>query len=553
MKKLFLAISLAVSTMLATNAMGAAPAQLNVGISSEFENLNPLIGNQAATKYMLYLAYRPLVILTPDLQWKPVLIKEIPTLANKMVRKKGEGLEVDIEFIPNLRWGDKTPVTCADYDLAWKVGTNKNVSIPDRDRFENIANITWDKAKPTKCKIELKKAKYDYFTTFLDVLPSHLEAPIFEKHKGKSEGYDRNSLYTKQPSNPGLYLGPYVISEVKLGSHLIFSANPEFVGKQPAVKKIVFKLIPNTGTLEANLRSKNIDMIASAGGLSLDQSVEFEKKVKAENLPYQVVYEEGVIYAHIDLNMDAHPALKDVRVRKALSHGFNKKEVIDSLLEGKGTVAHHFVVKNDPWFTDDVARYDYSRRKANQLLEEAGWKMGPNGIRVKDGKPLSLTIVAAAGVKLIENIEAYLQEQYKAIGVQLVIKNEPPRVLFGDTINQRKFDMALYSWVSTPENSPRSVLHSASIPTEKNSWAGQNYTGYKSAEVDKWIDQLEMELDPKKRADLGKKIVKKYTEDVPVIPVYYRPNNTVIPAAMKNYRLSGHQYYETLSVENWTF
>jgi peptide/nickel transport system substrate-binding protein len=532
-------------------AIGATDT-LNIGIGAEFENLNPIISSQAATKYMLYLAHRPLIVLTPDLQWKPQMIKEIPTLQNKLLKLKGKSLEMVIEILPEMQWGDGVPVTCRDIDFSVKVGKSKNVSIPDREKFDNISSVVADKSNPKKCTITFAKAKFDYFANLPEVVPAHLEEPVFDKFSSKPEGYDQNSLYTKNPTNPGLYNGPYVISEVKLGSHVIFTPNPKFLGKKPYFKKIVIKLIPNTGTLEANLRSQSINMISSAGGFSLDQAVVFDKKVKSENLPYQVVFEDGVVYAHIDFNLN-NPILSDLKVRKALAHALNKKEMIDSLLEGKGRVADHFVTDKDPWYTDKVPKYEYSPRTANRLLDEAGWKKGPDGIRVKDGKKLTLTIIAAAGVKLNDNIETYVQEQWKNIGVQLNIKNEPARVFFGDTVRDRNFDLAMYSWVSIPDNSPRSVLHSTSIPTVANAKAGQNYTGYKNKEVDTLIDKLETELDAKKRAEIGKKILTIYATDLPVLPLYYRANNAVIPAGLKNYRLSGHLYYETLNVEDWTF
>lgn len=452
---------------------------LNIGISSEFENLNPLIGTQAATNYMLYMAHRPLVYLTPDMKWKALIIKEIPTLQNKMVKPKGTGLEVTFELLSDANWGDGKPLICKDLELSWKVGRNTNVSIANREAYENIKSLTIDPKNPKKCTLEFVKAKFDYFNNFPSPLPAHLEGPIFEKHSNKSEGYDQNSLYTKQPNNPGLYYGPYVISEVKLGSHIMFTPNPQFKGKKPFFKKIVVKLIPNNGVLEANLRSGNIDMIASSSGLGIDQAVTFANKVKSEKLPYHVIFEDGVIYAHIDFNLD-HPALSDLKVRQAIITGFNRKAMIDSLLEGKGQIAHHFVTQTDPWFTDSAIRYDFSRRKATKLLEEAGWKLGPDGIRVKNGKKLSLLLMGASGAKLNELIQAYFQEEMKAIGVEIKLKNEPPRVFFGESVNRRKFDLGMYSWVSIPENSPRSTLHSKSIPTEKNSYAGQNYPGYKS-------------------------------------------------------------------------
>ena len=524
---------------------------LTIGLSAEFENLNPLITSQAATKYMLYLAWRPLVILTPDNQWKPLIIKQIPTIENKLAKKKGAGLEVVIEIIDQAKWGDGTPLSCKDIQFAWEVGKSKNVSNPNREPYENITSIEADKANPKKCTLNFAKTKFDYYQTMPDPMPAHLEEAVFKKYGNKAEGYDLNSLYTKNPTNPGLYFGPYVISEVKLGSHLIFMPNPYFYGKAPEFKKIIFKLVPNNATLEANLRSGIIDMISSAAGLGLDQAVIFDKKVKSESLPYSVVFEDGVIYAHIDLNLDS-PILTDLKVRKALSISFNKNEMIKSLLEGRGRPAHHFVTEKDPWFTNKVENYTYNKREAGRLLEEAGWKMGARGYREKNGKTLTLNLLAAAGAKLNEMIEVYLQEKFKAVGVELLVKNEPPRVFFGETVSHRKFDLAMYSWVSVPESSPRSTLHSSMIPSAKNSWGGQNYTGYKNIEVDHLIEKLEEELNPKKRAALAQKIIESYVLDIPVIPVYYRPNNCVVPKALKNFRLSGHVFYETLNAENWS-
>jgi peptide/nickel transport system substrate-binding protein len=534
-----------------SNLVFANSKVLNIGVSAEFENLNPLIGSQAITNYILYLAHRPTVYLTPDLKWKPMIIKELPTLQNKLAKKVGEGLQVTIEFLPELTWGDGKPVTCADLEFTWIVGKNPNVSIPNREPFENIKSITTDPNNPKKCTVEFTKAKFDYFAKVPSPLPAHLERAVFEKYKNKPQGYDQNSLYTKQPNNPGLYYGPYVISEVKLGSHVIFIPNPHYKTKKLYFEKIVIKLIPNNGVLEANLRSGNIDMIASATGLGIDQAVAFDNKVKKENLPYEVIFEDGVVYAHMDFNLDT-PIVSDIKVRKAIIHGFNRKEMIKALLEGKGQIANSFVTPNDPWNDSKTPIYEFSRRKATKLLDEAGWKMGADGYRAKNGKRLTINLMGAAGSKLNDLIQAFFQEEMKAIGIEIRLKNEPPRVFFGETVNKRSFEMAMYSWVSIPENSPRSTLHSSSIPSDKNSFAGQNYPGYKSPEVDQLIDQLESELDAQKRAKIGKKIVRKYAEDLPVMPVYYRPNNAVIPKGMKGFRLSGHIFYETLYAEDWS-
>src|SRR5690606_4861218 len=117
-------------------------------------------------------------------------------------------------------------------------------------------------------------------------LPAHLEEPVFEKYRKTPLAYDKNSLYNKNLSHPGLYFGPYVVSEVKLGSHVTLKANPKFHGKKPAIEKIIFRLLPNTGTQPANLKAGTVDMIAPPGGMGLDQAVAFEKAIEKDKLPF---------------------------------------------------------------------------------------------------------------------------------------------------------------------------------------------------------------------------------------------------------------------------
>lgn len=541
------------------NAVAAAPSndELNVGITQEFENLNPLIGNMAATTYMLFLVSRGMVNLTPDGKWVPHLAKSIPTLENKqasLVEVDGKkGLTANWEIIESAKWGDGTPVTCKDLQFAWQAGLNANVNVPSREGYEDIKSIEWKNETPKKCVVTHRTAKWDFYKNLPTPLPAHIEKPVLDKYGSEKEGYDKNSEYTKNPTNPGLYNGPYVISELKLGSHITFTPNAKFYGKQPAIRKITFRLITNTGTLEANLRSGTIDMI-SPMGLSFDQALDFEQKIKSEKLPYNLVMQPGMTYEHIDFNLDS-PKLKDLRVRKALIHAVNKKEITDSLFAGKQKPAFHDVAPMDPWYTEDpkkITIYNYSKREANRLLDEAGYKMGADGYRYKGKEKLSLVFMTTAGNKIRETIQTMLLAAWKNVGVEVVVKNEPARIFFSDTTKKRRYgDMAMYAWVSAPERSPRSVYSSESIPSEKNTWTGQNRMGWVNKKVDKMVGELEVEFNPQKRLDLAHRLLKEYTTDAPVMPFFYRSEIAVVPANMKGYRLAGTLYYETSEVENW--
>jgi peptide/nickel transport system substrate-binding protein len=560
MKKLVLTL---VTASLAIQAP-AAPTneELKIGISQEFETMNPLIASMVASTYLGAMVNRQMVYLTADGKWAPQLAKSIPTLENggaKLIDtkdKKGnkvKGLAATWEILETAKWGDGKPVTCEDIKFSWQIGKNPNVSIPSREAYEVIEKIDVDAKNNKKCLITLNKARFDYYQLVPTPMPKHLEESVLKKHGSRNQGYDQNTTYAKSPTNPGLYNGPYVISELKLGSHLVFTPNPHFYGKQPNIKKVIVKLIQNTGTLEANLRSGTIDLISTLG-LTFDQALALEKKVKSDGSPFNVSFQPGTTYEHIDLNLD-NPILKDVKVRKALVHAINREELVQALFEGKQKVAHHNISQIDPAYTVDASKvtlYNFNRREAERLLDEAGWKKGADGIREKDGQKLSLQFMTTAGNKVRENVQTMLQGQWKSAGVEVIIKNEPARVFFGETTKKRKYGaMAMYAWVSIPDSTNRSTLHSTSIATEKNGWAGQNYTGWANKTTDGLIDQFETEFSLSKRNEIAQKIVKEYTNDVPVIPLYYRADISVTPKNITGYKMTGHQFYETFEIENW--
>ncbi|MFZ4403153.1 MAG: peptide ABC transporter substrate-binding protein [Pseudobdellovibrionaceae bacterium] len=533
--------------------------ELKIGISQEFESLNPLIMSMSASAYMYRLVGRTLVILDANSKWVPQLAKDIPSL------EKGTAKIVDVggkkkiiatwEIIEKAKWSDGKPVICDDFALSLKIASSPTVSVGEKETWTQVEKIEADPSNPKKCTFTYEKAKWDFYqlANFAPV-PKHLEEAVFKKHGQQKEGYEKNSIFVKAPTTPGISCGPYVISEVKLGSHVSFAPNPYFYGQPPKIQKIIVKLIPNTGTLEANLRSGTIDMISPLG-LDLDQAIAFEKKVKSENLPYSVLFNPSITYEHIDLNLD-NPILKDLKVRQALLHAMNREDLVQALFEGRQQFALHHVSPKDPWFSKDpkVAKaYPFSKRTANKLLDEAGWKLGADGIRAKDGKKLSLVFMTTAGNKTREKVQVYLQSQWKQIGIEIVIKNEPARVFFGETTRKRKSEaLSMFAWVSSPESNPRSTFHSASIPTEKNGWSGQNYTGWKNPQVDRQLDAMDLEFMPQKRVQIAHDLILQYTTDIPVLPLFYRSDIVVLPKNLQNYRPTGHQFYETSEAEKWT-
>ena len=146
-----------------------------------------------------------------------------------------------------------------------------------------------------------------------------------------------------------------------------------------------------------------------------------------------------------------------------------------------------------------------------------------------DGKTLSLELATTAGNRSRELVEQVLQSQWKQIGVGIRIHNEPARVLFGETLPHRRFDLAMYAWMSAPENSPRSLFRSDEVPDAANNYAGENLSDYKNPEMDRIIDALEIELDPDKRKALWADAQRLYATELPSLPLFFRSDTFILP------------------------
>ena len=468
----------------------AARDRLVIGMSQFPATLNPNIDTMLAKSYVLALAMRPVTAYDQSWELTCLLCTELPTLENGLAEKipleaGRDGVVVTYRIHDQATWGDGTPVTSADMVFTWEVGRDPESGVAGQEAYRRITEV--EVVDPKTFRLHVDRLTYTYNSLGIELLPAHLERAAFEADPAR---YRLTTLYDTDPANPGLWFGPYRVTEVAPGSHIVLKRNPTWFGAPPAFEEIVVKTIENTAALEANLLSGGIDMIAGELGLTIDQALAFEKR---HGDRYQILYKPGLIYEHIDLNLD-NPFLADVRVRRALMHAIDRQAMSEQLFEGRQPPAESFVNPLDGIHSDDVAKYPFDPEAAKALLEEAGWTPGPGGVRVNDkGERLALTIMTTAGSKTRELVEQAIQAMLAGVGIELSIENEPPRVFFGETVRKRRFPhMAMFAWLSAPEHVPRSTLHSEEIPTEENGWSGQNYTGFRNAEMDRLIDTIEL-------------------------------------------------------------
>jgi peptide/nickel transport system substrate-binding protein len=513
-------------------------------------SLHPSIDAEVVKNYVVAFGLHKVTAF--DANWKNtcLMCAELPTLENGLAKFEEvggqKGMAVTLKLKPDLKWGDGTPLTTKDLAFTWKAGMDPASGWSNTNPWTRATKI--DIIDDHTAVLHLSGVMVSY-NQWDEILPAHIEQPILEK-AGNTAEYIKQTAYNRAPTTPGLWNGPYRISQYQSGNQVVFEPNEAWSGTKPAFKHIVIRVIDKTPALLANLESGDIDMVAGEGiGLTIDQVIQLQKK---EPDKFAYIYKSSLNYEHLDLQKN-NPILQDKRVRQALLYAIDRKTMVDRLFAGKQPVADTWVNPLSAMFSPDAAKYPFDLKKAKALLAEAGWTPGSDGImRNAKGERLSLEINTTAGNQLRELVEQVLQNQWKAAGVEISIKNEPPRTLFGETVKKRTYPaMVMYGWTSGVTDSPRRTLSTAQIPTEQNNWGGANYPAFSNPRMDQLIDASEVELDPAKAKVIWAEMQKIYADELPVLPLFFRSEAHVVPKWLAGYEPTGHSDAAALHADQW--
>ena len=252
--------------------------QLTIGIVQFPSTLNPDLEAVAAKSYVLGFALRPFTVFDAD--WKIVclLCTELPSFENgRAVKTELPGGKTGIDLTYTIRdgamWADGVPVTTDDVKFTYEFGRDKDSAVANAQMYREILGVDVKDDKTFTLHFDRLGYNFAAIDDFV-LLPAHLERATF----ADPAQYRLRTLYATDPTNPGLYDGPYRISEFVSGSHIALEPNPHWAGPAPYFKRITVRVIENTAALEANLLSGTVDMVAGEVGLPLDEALAFDKR-----------------------------------------------------------------------------------------------------------------------------------------------------------------------------------------------------------------------------------------------------------------------------------
>ncbi len=494
-RRLFLATSAALAATPALAEKQKATGQVIIGLSQEPTVFDPRKPHIEVDDGIHAALYSPLWQVAPSGEMLPRLAVEIPTVANGGL--SADGLTWSIKLRPGVKWHDGTPFTSADVAF-----TLKSVMAPDFPAYSRTGHELIDDIQtPAPDRIVWKMKKP--FAPYLSILAWF---GIVPKHKLENEPAV-GGRYNESPVGTG----PYKWKERVPGDHITLVANEDYFAAGPNIATAIFKYIPDLTVLFTQFRTGDIDYIGLQG-ISADH---YDEAVKFAGRTVVTAPQASIENFYFNHGL---PQFKEKAVRQAIYYAYDKASIIEQIYYGRMAPSESFLPKESWAYNPNLPKHEYSLDKAKALLDQAGWKPGPDGIRAKNGVRLAFANSTTAGNHLREQVQQLIQQDFKSIGIEMTIKNLPPAVMWGEYWIKSQFETAMVglNFMVGPDPDASDYFRSTSIAAKTGS--GQNTMQYDNPEVDRLLLEGANELDQAKRIPIYQKLQQVLREDLAFIP-----------------------------------
>ena len=449
-------------------------------------------------------------LLSYDLDMKPM-----PLLAESW-QVAPDGLSWSFTLRRGVKWHDGRDFTSAD--VAYSLSVWKTRHARGRQSYARVVGVETPDSHTVV--IRLSEPAPQMATVF-----SSYESPIIPKHV-----FEGTDLLQNTAAAAPVGTGPFRFKEWKRGDSLVLERNPTYWdGDLPYLDRVVFRFIPDASSRAAALETGE----AQIGCLT---PVPLSDMARLTENPNLVATTAGYDYMApvllLQLNVRNKP-LSDRGVRQAIAHAINRDALTKTVWFGygkPGTNPVSSVVR--AWYTTDgVPTYPFDPKKAEALLDEAGFKRGADGKRFK-----MQTDPFPGGAEFTRTAE-FIKQQLGRVGIEVEIRT-------GDFPSYVRRIFGEYDFESTPMYNGAFPDPSAGL--QRLFWSKAaakgvpfvNATGYADAEMDRDFEDAQRENDPKKRWNQYADMQRRAMTDLPVIPLMEMRFVTLAHRRVKNHTIT---------------
>jgi peptide/nickel transport system substrate-binding protein len=474
------------------------PHVLRYATAEDIVGLNPHLSQQLVVSYMSSLTMAWLIKFDHDNKPYPELVTVVPTPANHGI--SADGLTITYHLRHGVRWSDGVPFDADDVVFSTKAVLNPANNEVGRDGWDLITKID----EPDKYTVvyHLKKKYAQYVSTFFGsaganpcVLPKHLLGDLPNIN---------DAPYNALPVG----IGPFKYVSWKRADSVEMVPDPFYFRGQPKLQKIIFKIVPDRNTVLTQLESHEIDLWTPVSAAYYD-------RVKAI-AGITVLRQPSYFFNHIDFQ-NKHPGLDDPRVRRALRLAVDRNEIKQKIRHGLGIIQDNPISPKNPAFDPNVPTDPYDPVLAAKLLDQAGWKPGPDGIRAKNGHQLMLDFATGTGTPDTDSIIELIRADWQKIGVGITVQHYPAPLMFapyenGGIVYGGKWDVITFAWGGDVIGDLSNLYSCEQVPPN-----GQNDPRYCDPAVDAAMQSFKQEYDAAKRQKYADIVQAGIARDAPII------------------------------------
>jgi len=445
-------------------------------------HLDPTTNTEEPGVLVNAMIFRPLVGFGENRQ-------PVPSLA-KSWTVSPDGLTYEFRLDPRYTWEGGAPVTSDDVRFTIERVRDPKVAAPTwRAAFEDVAAI--ETPDPATIRIRFSRPYAERMLNF--AIPIVSAAAL---GAGKTEG---------EIGRHPVGSGPYRLESWESNQKLRLVRRDGEANADGRWDEIVFRVIP-TGSVpfQAGVRGELDEFRLTRDETpTVEAAPGYRERFRTLKVPQ---FRQALLIWNV-----RNPFLADVRVRRALAHAWPREETAKRLYppEGASLVAGPYppgVPENPP----DLKPPAYDPAESARLLDEAGWKAGPDGIRRKGGRKASIEMIHPTGFQIYVSIGEILRTAYEKVGVELVLR-PLDWAAFVERGQKGECDVQFYGRVFWPPTvDPYPYFHSSQWPPR-----GENSGFYKNADADRLMEAARVELDAGKRLELYRQIARKLAEDQP--------------------------------------
>jgi peptide/nickel transport system substrate-binding protein len=501
------------------------PGTLRVALAGNIKTLNPILSTTTFEATAQTFMFDPLVATDPEGHDYPILASSVPTLENGGISK--DGLTIVYHLRKNVRWHDGAPFTSRD--VAFTVGAimNPNTAVSTRHGYDDIARVETPDAFTVA--FHLKRPFAPAIHTFF----AHSDAPFMILPAHLLSTY--KSLDRIAFDGAPVGTGPFKFVRWARGDRIEYVANDDYCLGKPKLRRIVLSFVADENSIANQLRAHEIDWF-------VEPTPRVYPQLKGiDGIKILLVSFNG--FEAIQFNV-AHPPVDDARVRRAIGLAIDKQKLVDQVTFGTTVPATEdlpsFMWAHDP--SAGTTRRDLP--EAKRLLDAAGWKAGPDGIRLRAGQRLTLGFAFRSDSLTDRTDVAPIAAMLREAGIEAELKGYNTSLLYatpssGGILSKGNFQASLTGWFAGVDPDDSTQLLCDQFPPSGWNWA--RYCNPKMDAAQK-VALAHYDLATRKRAYA--QVEHLLAEDAPFIFLWWPRQIEAINDDLKNFRPNG-------IVENW--